>query len=52
MVQNTSSDLKINIIVLGESDVGKTSLLNAYNKNKFEQHTQVTVGIDFVYKKI
>ena len=41
-----------NILPLGDSDVGKTSIINRYVKNKFDNNTTSTIGINFAYKEI
>ena len=42
--------LFIKILVVGDSSVGKTSLLNQYCHGKFELNVQPTIGCDFSYK--
>ena len=37
---------KFNISLLGEGEVGKTSLISVYTGNKFEMNTLKTVGLD------
>ena len=46
--EDTSITLKI--IILGSSEVGKTSILDRYFKNEFLEHRLSTVGIDFQTK--
>jgi len=40
------------VIILGDSAVGKTSLLNAYVDQKFLQSYKATVGADFMEKEV
>ena len=40
------------IIVLGESQVGKTSFINRFNTGSFERDTLTTLGLDFVVKEM
>ncbi|EPS64447.1 hypothetical protein M569_10334, partial [Genlisea aurea] len=42
----------IKIIVLGDSGVGKTSLMNQYVYKKFNQRYKSTIGADFVTKEL
>lgn len=45
-------NLKINISILGNSGVGKTSLIHKYIYNSFDINTVSTLGMGFHYKKI
>ena len=45
-------DFKFKIMVIGESKVGKTSLIKRYTKNKFGGVYLTTVGVDFQDKII
>jgi len=38
------------IVVLGDSNVGKTTLIHRYMKNDFTQYQFQTVGVDFVFR--
>lgn len=42
----------IKVIVLGDSGVGKTSLLNQYVHNRFSPQYKATIGADFLTKDI
>jgi Ras-related protein Rab-7A len=42
----------LKIIILGDSAVGKTSLMNQYVNNKFSSHYKVTIGADFLSKDV
>eukprot|EP00494_Astrolonche_serrata_P021137 UN21371 len=37
----------INLIMLGNSDVGKTAMTNRYCKNQFSDYLNITIGLDF-----
>ena len=54
MSENKTSyfDLKYKIMVLGESKVGKTSLIKRYVKDQFGGVYLTTVGMDFQDKII
>jgi len=41
-----------NIITLGDSGVGKTSIINRYAKNQFDDNISSTLGMNFAYKEI
>ena len=44
------SDEKIKLMILGDSYVGKSSLLNRYCKNEFYDKYKATIGVDFQIK--
>ena len=46
----TAPTNKINIIVLGDGAVGKTSLLKMYAEGKFVESHMATLGLDYVSK--
>ena len=41
----------IKVILVGDSSVGKTSLIEQYTKQKFEEDRIGTIGLDFASKK-
>ena len=43
---------KIKLTFLGDSGVGKTSIVNQFNNNSFNPSSEHTVGIDFISKNI
>jgi len=42
----------LKVILLGESGVGKTSLMNRYVNNKFNEQYKATIGADFLTKEV
>ena len=40
------------VIILGDGAVGKTAILKQYNDQKFEEEHIMTLGLDFITKKI
>ncbi len=44
--------LPLKVILLGNSGVGKTSIINKYVKNVFHDNLKPTIGIDFANKPI
>ena len=44
-------DEKIQIIIIGESQVGKTSILYQYTQNKFSNQYLATVGVEYFVKE-
>ena len=52
MTENNSSNLKINLITLGNSTVGKTCFIYRYVYNKFLSILDSTFGTDYSSKKI
>jgi len=47
-----ASGYQLKIIVLGDSGVGKTCLLNRYVKQEYTQLYRATIGADFLLKEI
>ena len=46
-MENTQKKIFLKIVVLGDSDVGKTSLLMRYTKGEHASNTKPTIGADF-----
>ena len=42
----------LKVIILGDSGVGKTSLMNQYVNSKFSTQYKATIGADFLTKDI
>ena len=47
-MSETNNDIKI--IVIGKSGSGKTSFVNKWTKNTFNDSSKSTIGSEFVYK--
>ncbi|KAL5751879.1 hypothetical protein ACOSP7_022055 [Xanthoceras sorbifolium] len=52
MSMNMKRRTLLKVIVLGDSGVGKTSLMNQYVYKKFSQQYKATIGADFVTKEL
>jgi len=44
--------ISLKIVILGNSGVGKTSLMNRYHSNKFTGQYKATIGADFLSKEV
>lgn len=44
--------IKFKVVIAGQKDVGKTSLIRRYATGKFDTSTLSTIGVDFETKKI
>lgn len=42
----------LRLLIIGDSTVGKTSLLIRYNENVFNGKQKATIGVDYKTKKI
>lgn len=42
----------LKVIILGDSGVGKTSLMNQYVSKKFSNQYKATIGADFLTKEV
>ena len=49
---NMNYDEKLKILIIGDSTVGKTSILTRFCKNEFSWNYLATIGIDFFSKDI
>ena len=47
-----NQDLKLKIILVGDSSVGKSSILLKYDSNTFLDIYNATIGMDFIYKDV
>jgi Ras-related protein Rab-7A len=49
---STRKKVLIKVIILGDSSVGKTSLMNMYVSRKFNNQYKATIGADFLTKEV
>lgn len=52
MAQGAEFDHMVKLFLLGDSEVGKTSLLMQFCESRFEEHFLVTIGVDCKSKHI
>jgi small GTP-binding protein len=50
--KTTTKEAVAKLLIIGDSRVGKSSILTRFTENFFSQHTIMTVGIDYKTKKI
>jgi Ras-related protein Rab-7A len=48
----SSRKVMLKVIILGDSGVGKTSLMNQYVNKKFSNQYKATIGADFLTKEV
>lgn len=46
------ADYQFKLVIVGESNVGKTSLLRRFTKDEFDHGVQPTVGLDYATRQI
>jgi len=47
MLKSKNNDGRVKILMLGESNVGKTSLLLKFTDNKFNNEFVTTLGVEY-----
>eukprot|EP01132_Coremiostelium_polycephalum_P008646 gene8646-10643_t len=50
--QEEENDYLFKIVIIGDSAVGKSNLLNRFTRNEFTEKTKATIGVDFGTKSI
>ena len=48
MTETQNDELKFKLIVVGDVNTGKSSILNRFANNIFEEEYQATIGLDFI----
>ena len=49
---NEKEDYKIKLIIVGDSGVGKTNLINRFASDTFDSNSKATIGVEFIYKTL
>lgn len=49
---STRKKVLLKVIILGDSSVGKTSLMNQYVNKRFSNQYKATIGADFLTKEV
>lgn len=49
---STRKKALLKVIILGDSSVGKTSLMNQYVNKRFSNQYKATIGADFLTKEV
>ncbi|KAI8805535.1 ras family-domain-containing protein [Cladochytrium replicatum] len=52
MASSSRKKVLLKVIILGDSGVGKTSLMNQYVNKKFSNQYKATIGADFLTKEV
>ena len=50
ITENIKEELKLKLVLLGDSGVGKTNLISRYISNNFDENTRATIGVEFFCK--
>ena len=50
ITENIKEELKLKLVLLGDSGVGKTNLISRYISNSFDENTRATIGVEFFCK--
>ena len=51
-MSDDESDFFLKIVLIGDSNVGKTNLLSRFNLNLYDERCRNTIGVDFVAKTL
>lgn len=51
-IMASNKKILLKVIILGDSSVGKTSLMNQYVNRKFSNQYKATIGADFLTKEV
>jgi Ras-related protein Rab-11A len=49
---NDDFDYLFKVVIIGDSNVGKTNILSRYNRNEFTVNSKSTIGVEFMNKYV
>ncbi len=49
---NDKENYKVKLIIVGDSGVGKTNLINRFATDTFDRNSKATIGVEFIYKTL
>ena len=52
MATNNKPQIKLKLLIIGDSSVGKTSMLLSYTDNYFPESHLATIGVEYKVKEI
>lgn len=52
VIMSSGKKILLKVIILGDSSVGKTSLMNQYVNKRFSNQYKATIGADFLTKEV
>ena len=52
MAQGPNADYVFNVVLAGDSDVGKSNLLSRFARNEFSPQSRRAIGVEFAIKKV
>ncbi len=47
MINDEGIDYLLKIVMVGDSGVGKSNLISRFTKDRFDENTRNTIGVDF-----
>ena len=52
MARGPNAEYVFNVVLVGDSDVGKSNLLSRFARNEFSPQSRRTIGVEFAMKKV
>jgi small GTP-binding protein len=51
-MNSEEGEIAVNLIIIGDASVGKSSLINQYINESFDEEVKPTIGVDFYVKQV